>query len=85
VKCPHCDCDGSKVTETRKQDGAVWRRHKCFGCDATFVSQQQTSADMRMPPNVWADRGLSRQSGRRKADPRAKETTTGAHLQSVWQ
>jgi transcriptional regulator NrdR family protein len=81
MKCPHCDKESkATVIESRRAQGAVWRRRTCLLCYKNFVSQEVTSPSMKFPREV--------QSRGRKTDrtlkPEQKAEVTGLHLQKVW-
>jgi transcriptional regulator NrdR family protein len=56
MNCPHCNHDKSMVTGTRHQGSTnqTWRHRKCLAaaCGKSFVSVEQTAADMRFPKGV---------------------------------
>ena len=82
MRCPHCNTnDNSKVVETRKHDGAVYRRRKCFSCDANFVSLEGASADTRMPPEALVRKNAGQRSRRGNNAPKP---IASEHLQSIW-
>ncbi len=47
--CPHCGCAKSKVIETRKSDGGVYRRRKCGRCGAGFIGIERSESYFEMP------------------------------------
>lgn len=54
MTCPHCGGWRAIVTETRLVNGAIFRRRKCLAeaCRRSYVTQEITSAEMKMPPEV---------------------------------
>ena len=49
--CPHCGADNSKVVETRRHLGSVYRRRKCgeSDCGKSFISIESAPEGLRMP------------------------------------
>ena len=52
--CPHCGADNSKVVETRRHLGSVYRRRKCYesDCGKSFISMESSPEGLRMPKEL---------------------------------
>ena len=48
MNCPYCDCQDSKVIDSRDVNEAIRRRRECLGCSARFTTYErlQTAALM---------------------------------------
>jgi len=43
ISCPHCGSNLNTVTDTRKVEGGIKRRRRCFKCERTFVTVEATA------------------------------------------
>jgi transcriptional regulator NrdR family protein len=70
--CPHCGADNSKVDETRRHEGKVYRRRKCreFDCGKGFISVETAEEDTKFPAAITqAQLARLRGVGRQTAAP----------------
>lgn len=59
MKCPHCYVVSKcSVTETRQDEGQIFRTRSCLMCDTNFVTVESTSATLTMPKAVRSTRRL---------------------------
>ena len=80
----HNCLDKRAVIESRKLDGAVFRRSKCHVCGKAFVTSESLVASNKLPPRVERNRELAAQRKADRAESSAVITGTGAHLQGIW-
>lgn len=52
--CPHCCFGRSKVLETRRSEGLIYRQRKCLDdeCGKKFVSREDAPLKLRMPQEI---------------------------------
>lgn len=52
--CPHCCFDRSKVLETRRSGGLIYRQRECLDaeCSKRFVSREDAPPKLRMPQEI---------------------------------
>ncbi|MFC1875443.1 transcriptional regulator NrdR [Chloroflexota bacterium] len=41
MKCPYCECDDSRVIDSRDVNDGVRRRRQCLDCDARFTTYER--------------------------------------------
>lgn len=44
MKCPHCDCDDSKVIDSRSVELGIRRRRECLECGARFTTYERVDS-----------------------------------------
>ena len=58
MKCPYCECDDSRVIDSRDVNDGVRRRRQCLDCDARF-----TTYERMMPASLFVVKKDSRREG----------------------
>ena len=54
IACPECGCTAQSVLETRRQEGAIYRRRKCFDCKAAFNTEERATECIKRDSNEKA-------------------------------
>ena len=57
MHCPKCDCDDSKVIESRDAGSAIRRRRECLNCGNRFTTYERVER-----PNIAVDKRDGRKS-----------------------
>ena len=58
MKCPYCECDDSRVIDSRDVNDGVRRRRQCLDCDARF-----TTYERMMPASLFVVKKDRRREG----------------------
>ena len=79
--CPHCGIDNSKVVETRRHYGSVYRRRACreFDCGKSFISEETAPEGLQFPAEIREE------SIRRLVNkPSKSNISTVYNLHNIW-
>lgn len=82
-----CEHLASRVLETRRLDGRIYRRRRCTACDAIYVTEEIATPDLRMPAELHAHvRAKTRAQQRARAEevPQVGMRADWSALGSAW-